>query len=255
MAKKMIIKGVGTFMAKRYKPDGKGVEVVTLGTLQDLRIDLNVEIEDIFGGDGLFAIDTLVTSKSIEITGTDAKFDLDALQLMMGSTVREGVEDYIWVLNEQGTLDASGEYTVEFGDTIFGDGNVSVRLKDSNTLLDTSEFTFDPSTGTVSTDPSYAGQEIVINYQRTETVDVADLITDEVPFPVHVIHHGSFLQKDGTYQGVETELYMCRANGTFSIDAQRATASSSAVSLKILDPERPDRKLGSIKRYSAAKKV
>ena len=37
----MIIKGVGTFMAKRLKEDG-GVEVITLGTLQNLRIDMNV---------------------------------------------------------------------------------------------------------------------------------------------------------------------------------------------------------------------
>lgn len=271
MAKKMIIKGVGTFMAKRASKDGKGLEVLTLGTLQDLKIDLNVELEDIFGGDGMFAIDTLVKNKSIEITATDAKFDLDALQLMMGSRIQEAVQDYVWVLGEQGTVGSatSGTFIPEFGGattTIFGDGNFAVRLKDDNKLLKKvpftatpapapDEFMFDKSTGELIFDPSLDGQDIVMNYQREETVDVVDILTDEVPFPVHVIHHGSFLQKDGTYQGLETELYSARAKGTFSVDAQRASASASAIQLQVLDPERADGKLGSIKRYNSTTKV
>lgn len=273
MAKKMIIKGVGTFLAKRYHPDGKGAEVVTLGTLQDLQIDLNVEIDDIFGGDGLFPIDTLVQSKSIDITATDAKFDLDALSLMMGSSIREQVSDYLWVMNEQHALTAgmNGSESVavavpDFADTLYGDGNFSIRLKDSNTLLkqidyasdkspSEDEFMYNPDTKELIFNASHVNKDVVLNYQRTEIVDVADLLTEEVPFPVHVIHHGSFLQKDGTFQGIETELYACTAQGSFTINAQRATASSSTVSLKILDPERADGRLGTIKRYSATRRV
>lgn len=260
----MIIKGVGTFMAKRAKKDGTGTEVITLGSLQDLKIDLNVEIEDIFGGDGLFAIDTLVKSKAIDITATDAKFDLDAIQLMMGSTIQEGVTDYVWVLNEQKTAVAGtgvAELTPEFGTSVFGDGNFSVRLKDSNTLLkkvDTAPASVDEfqvDGGKILVDESLANEDFVFNYQREQVVDLVDLLTDEVPFPVHVIHHGSFLQKDGTYGGIETEIYSCRAKGTISIDAQRVSASSSQIALMVIDPERTDGKLGTIKRYTSATKV
>jgi hypothetical protein len=274
MAKKMIIKGVGTFMAKKAAKDGKGVEVITLGSLQDLRINLNVEIEDIFGGDGLFAIDTLVKSKSIEISATDAKFDLGAVQLMMGSSLQEQVEDYVWVLNEQkvavagtnGTT-AVAEVEPEFSATIFAtDPNFSVRLKDSNKLLtqiafaeDTApadgQFMFDATAKKLYFAATVENADIVYNYKRTETVDLVDLLVDEVPFAVHVIHHGSFLQKDGTYAGLETELYACRAQGAFSIDAARATASASTVNLKIIDPERADGKLGTMKRYQANTRV
>jgi hypothetical protein len=274
MAKKMIIKGVGTFMAKKAAKDGKGVEVITLGSLQDLRINLNVEIEDIFGGDGLFSIDTLVKSKSIEISATDAKFDLDAVQLMMGSSLQEQVEDYVWVLNEQkvavagtnGTT-AVAEVVPEFSATIFAtDPNFSVRLKDNNKLLtqiayaaDTApadgEFMFDATAKKLYFAATVENADIVYNYKRTETVDLVDLLVDEVPFAVHVIHHGSFLQKDGTYAGLETELYACRAQGAFSIDAARATASASTVNLKIIDPERADGKLGTMKRYQANTRV
>jgi hypothetical protein len=283
VAKKMIIKGVGSFMAKRYAADGKGVEVITLGSLQDLKIDLSVELDDIFGGDGLFAIDQLVKSKAIEISATDAKFDLDALQLMMGSTVQNQVADQsIWVLGEQGALVADtipgggtpvnvAKTDVDFGGTLFGDGNFQLRLKDNNLLLKkvaysatvtpaADEFAVEviagsPTTAKIVLHEDNVGKDVVYNYQRKEVVDVVDILANEVPFPVHVVHHGSFVQKDGSYAGIETELYQCIAHGNFNIDAARSTASTSAVSLRVLDPERTDGKIGSIKRFSSQKKI
>lgn len=276
--KKMIIKGVGTFMAKKYNEDGTGVEVITLGTLQDLRIDLNVDIEDIFGGDGMFPIDTLVRSKSIEITATDAKFDLDAIALMMGSTITNeatGDDAYVWVMGEEkiaaaGTNGEGTDVSVfkpVFAETIFeNDPGFAIRVKGTNKLLKqvsyeegeapaVGEFMFDEDSGKIIVNKDYVGAGFIYNYKRTETVDMAALLKDEIPFPVHVVHHGSFLQADGTFQGVETELYCCRAMGTFTINAARATASTSQVQLRVLDPERADKRLGTIKRYSANSNV
>ncbi|MDC0761177.1 hypothetical protein POF51_10760 [Brevibacillus sp. AG] len=283
MSKKMIIKGVGQFLAKRASKDGNGVEVITLGNMQDLKIDMNVEMEDIFGGDGLFAIDTLVKSKSIEITATDAKFDLAALELMMGSKLQEQKSDYVYVLGEQkaikaGSLDRSastgdaGVCEVDFGGTLFNGGGFAVRLKNSNRLLKqvslstsaapkADEFMVDTfkdgseDKARLIFSPALLNEDVVFNYQRIETVDVVDILMDEVPFPVHVVHHGSFLQKDGTYAGIETELFSCMAKGSFSIDAARSTASTSAISLSVIDPERADGKLGSVKRFVSNKKV
>ncbi len=379
MGKKMIIKGVGSLLAKRLKTDKAGqstgvYEVVTLGTLQNLKIDLNVELEDIFGGDGLFAIDTLVKSKSIEVTATDAKLDLAQLQLMLGSDVREGEESYVWVLNEQKVPTSAGVIDLTWGNTVYNNGeDLQIRLKDDNTLftkvatssvgkgqfyVDTTsatkaytvlksksggvdldvtlptvsgvavtydvdketisfngtatataskdfEFTYvkggTTTTETItvaiasgdtaimianalktaiegSADKSVAseytittnggirvlvhsdygsgeGSEFLLNYKRVTKVDVFNIIAEDVPFPVHVVHHGSFLQKDGTWQGIETELYQCRAKGTFSLDATRNTASSQQIMLQVLDPERADGKLGTIKRFTSDKKA
>lgn len=274
--KKMIIKGVGTFMAKKYAADGKGVEVLTLGTLQDLRIDLNVEIEDIFGGDGIFPIDTLVKSKGIEITATDAKFDLAQIALMMGSTVSDKIsgtdsDAYIWVLNETATIKSHtfGEQTTvvgfvpKFVNDLATDDGLAVRLMSSNKLLkritvgipQIGEYLYDSTNKIVVVNASLVDADVEFNYKRKKDVEMAALLKDEVPFPVHIVHHGSFQQKDGTYQGVETELYMCRAMGQFSINTARTTASSSQVQLKVLDPERADKRLGTIKRYSDTENV
>ncbi len=282
MAKKMIIKGVGTIMAKRKGKDGKGKEVVTLGTLQDLRITLNTDIEDIFGGDGLFPIDDIVTSKSIEITGTDAKFDLGHVELMYGSTVQDGVESYVTVLNEQNTATSgvNGEIDGEMGGdpeevkvavfelakelyTGAEGAELSVRDRDAGVLLEEVPYeediepaidTFMQDGGTIYLNKENIGMDFVVSYRRPQIVDMVALLTDEIPFPVSIIHHGSYMQKDETFANIETELFACRAQGAFSIDAARRSASSSAINLKLIDPERADGKLGTIKTYTTSTK-
>jgi hypothetical protein len=273
--RKMIIKGVGNFLARRYNKELKGEEVITLGSLQDLRITLNVDIEDIFGGDGLFAIDTIVTGKNIEVSATDAQFDLDAVRLMMGDSGKTGVEDqYLNVLNEKVSVkdESNGIETVgalhpEYADTLFGttetDPDFVVRARNSNLLLKRVPYQVDkePLVGEFMVDRvgkrvlvdsvAYDEDGLIISYKRSDSsVEAYALLSDEVPFNVHVIHNGVFLQKDNTKAGVETELYQCRAMGEFSIDAARSTASTTVINLKVLDPDRVDKRLGTIKRFT-----
>lgn len=367
----MIIKGVGKLMARRIDPATGNPEVITCGTLQDLKITYNTDIGDIFGGDGLFAIDQMANGKSIEVTATDAKFDLDAVRLMMGSEITEKTNSYIWKLEEKktigqvnGTLEetviefavtASGgvttvsdTVTVSDGTNTFavsisagatpvdiakavalavdGDADLNarysgdtvtistvatgvaanlvvsyasgtpeindtttrvdgtgvaiasavttdeipyihgaefqVRLVDENKVLTQVsssptmyQYTANEVTGVLTFNGALNGKAVSINYKISHEVDLVDLLTDEVPFPVSVIHHGSFKQKNGKFGGIETELYACIANGQFSYDGTRAQASSSSISLKIIDPERPDGKIGTIKRYESDTKL
>jgi hypothetical protein len=350
MAKKMIIKGVGNFLTKRYKADGTGAEIVTLGSLQDLKITLTTEIDDIFGGDGIFAIDTLVKSKSIEVTATDAKFDLNTLRLMNGDAgTMLDTDKYLWILNEQHVVgattyakkrlaitngaNADGDITVTIGATPYtvavlsGDSELAIasaiaadptlagvftmtvlddvvtfQAKAKNIVtgavtvsgqgvtgvgtnvqdgtgttktitLDNSasaiansitvrnkttnkEVTFTNASGVLTLNGVMDDDNVLCSYKKTDNSltadDFYDILSDSVPFPVHVIHNGVFVQKDGTKAGVETELYQCRAKGAFTIDATRATASTSSVSLTVLDPERADKRLGTIKRFTIA---
>lgn len=246
----MIIKGVGTMLAKRICADGSP-ELLTLGTLQDLRITMSVDVDEIFGGDGLFAIDTIVTRKGIEIVGTDASFDLNAVSLMMGSTLEKGTTN-IWVLNELATVeDVSGTPTIAVEHIVSGnDVDISVRSAESNLVIAGAFTGVGGSAITGAGLSALVGKQVYVAYKRQVTdATWTDIMADEVPFPVHIIHHGSFQQKDGTFQGVETELYTCQAKGAFSIDAQRATASTSAVELQVIQPT-IGKKLGTIKRFT-----
>ena len=263
---KMVIKGVGTLLAKRICPNGEK-ELVTLGTLQDLKIDLATEMDDVFGGDGLFAIDSVVTSKAITVTGTEAKFDLNAISLMMGSSITNG-EGNAWALNEKQVVQANKTVVLkrpvsdlQLPYELDPKETISLRLEKNNRVIPNDTFTVETTTDTTTTitisNPAVSiGDTVIAAYQyKVKDMSAANLLTDEVPFPVHVIHHGSFQQKDGTKQDIETELYACQARGTFSIDGQRAAASTSAIELQILDPERPDGRIGTIKRYQSGESV
>lgn len=256
MAKKMIIKGVGTIMARRAVacPGDVGTkeEIITLGSLQNLKIDMAVETEDIFGGDGVFAIDTLVKSKSIEITATDAKFDLAGVSLMMGDAVQDNVADYVWELNEGKKVGSGGIVTLNY--KVFDASaveDIQVRQVKDGKAIPASDISVDNTgaTAVLTIDNITDGEQVYVNYKRPETVSMVEIMRDSFPFTVSIVHHGVFSQKCGKKMGIETELFACKAKGNFTIDAQRNTASASTVTLQMLDPELPCGKIGTIKVF------
>ena len=363
MSKKLIVKGVGKFMAQL--PDG--TSVANCGTLNNLKIDLTTEIEDIYGGDGLFSIDTLVKNKMIEITATDAKFDLDLVRLMTGGNLIAGSiwdqPDYIdynynWILGEKRlisltgstektimkvltgssdegnvtvTLNGSGNivpleagqtatsvastiattidalagyrsYSIgttviieavvagnqtntTFTDTdttgvttsveivegtssgaasittrnpIFSNQYVTVRLEEDNSSL--TRITSGNPTSTqylvsgdiIQFNAALAGKTVSVSYkcEALPDLEAVELKVCDVPFTVGIVHVGTFEQKDNNRRGLETELFACRAKGAFSIDTTRRTASTSTVTLGLIDPERIDDRVGFIKTFS-----
>lgn len=268
--RKMIIKGVGRFMARRIVNGVPTREMIDCGTLQSLKIDLNVELEDIFGGDGMFAIDQLLKTKAITVTAVDAKFDLAMVQLLMGGEAATDQSTTLWVLGEQHTpvsisagAGTAAKITLKKAKAIYA-GGLTLKSHRGNEVMDAVPYVADtePATGKymindtganieVIMNDELVGMDVVANYQFThEGVDVLDLMTDTVPFPVTVVHQGIFDQKDGTKQGVQVELYSCIASGTFSMGAERRSASANEVALKVIDPERADGKLGDIKRFA-----
>lgn len=333
--KKMIIKGAGKFMAKIPGCD----ELITLGTLNNMRLDIQLDMQDIEGGDTSVPLDTLLRKKTIDITAEDAKFDLNMVRLVLGSKLREGVsgatykmvtetttvngttislsqqalnspapvvrkgsatgtlvvvthntgnntlsvvsgaedgdtvfvsyavataadpDGYVWVLEERHTV-KDGMVVLGFGSTLFDEGgpdgkfkHVSVRTLKDNKLLkrvannpSEHEYTISEN-GIIMFNSHMENADVYVNYKRAEVVDVLDLSTRDFPLTVTVVHDGLFEQKDGSLQGVQIELYACRVKSNFTLDAARQTASTHSVVLTVIDPERVDGKLGTIKRY------
>lgn len=345
--KKMIIKGAGKFMAKIPGCD----ELITLGTLNNLRLDIQLEMVDIEGGDSSVALDTLLRKKMIDITAEDAKFDLNMVRMVLGSKLKEGVtgatyemitdivtvadntgtlqvtvakdalvapaakaykgsvtgsavsitqdatnkklftvtsgasageqiavvyaaavapdkidsDGYVWVLEEKHSV-KSGKITLGFGSTLHDEGgsngktkHISVRMIKENKLLkqitgasapQENEFKVDAATGEITFNSALENVDVYVNYKRHEVVDVLVIATKDFPLTVSVVHDGRFEQKnDGKIQGFQIELYTCRVKSNFTLDATRQQASTHSVTLTVIDPERVDGKLGTIKRY------
>ncbi|WP_151734131.1 hypothetical protein [Paenibacillus tengchongensis] len=337
--KKMIIKGAGKFMAKLPNCD----ELITIGTLNDMKLDIQLDMQDIEGGDSSVPLDTLLRKKTIDISATAAKFDLNLLRLVLGSKMREGVsgsaysmitemvnvpasspyqvtlthsalsspapkayqsavngtdvsgdvtitgstalfdmalagktvvivyaiaqpgvtsdpDGFVWVLEEKHTVAASGgnfEVNLLYSGNLHAEPQISVRTLKGNKLLKKTTGTpgedqYTVSNGKLSFNSAMKDVDIYVNYKRNEVVDILDITTKDFPLTVHVVHDGQFEQKDGSIQGFQTELYQCRVKSNFTLDTQRQQASTHNVTLTVIDPERADGKLGSIKRYEAS---
>lgn len=342
--KKMIIKGAGKFMAKIPGCD----ELITLGHMTNMRLDIQLDMVDIEGGDTAAPIDTLLRKKVIDITAEDAKFDLNLVRLVLGAKLREGVSGLPYELkNESVSVSATGTATVSKpiltsagapevqvfnqtagafvpegdvtatgstitlasggveGDTVvvyypvaasaidpdgfvwvleekhdikgsqiqlknplFGGAlgsasskteHVSIRLTKENKLLKKvtgnpaeGEYVINPATGEVTFNDFIDGEQIYVNYKRPEVVDVMAIGARDFPLTVSVVHDGQFEQKDGSIQGFQVELFACRVKSNFTLDAARQTAATHSVTLTVIDPERSDERLGSMKRYQIA---
>lgn len=336
--KKMIIKGAGKFMAKIPGCD----DLITIGTLNNMRLDIQLDMQDIEGGDSSVPLDTLLRKKTIDITAEDAKFDLNLVRLVLGSKLREGVsgaaykmvtetvnvpsdspyqvnltnpaqktpghkafegvitgtdvttdvtinnnvaifdaalagktvvivypvalqgvtqnnDGFVWELEERHTIKQNGsnfEVDLVFGASLNKDPQISVRTLKGNKLLKaissgtpTENQYVIGSNGKLTFNSAMKDVDIYVNYKRNEVVDILDITTKDMPLTVTVVHDGRFEQKDGSIQGYQTELYLCRVKSNFTLDAQRQQASTHSVTLTVIDPERSDTKLGTIKRY------
>lgn len=264
----IIINGVGSILTT-----GAGGKLAPIGSLQSLRLDFTVTEDPVYGGDGLFPIDYVTRDKNVAITATNAKFDLNILRLATGATVGEAASEdsYTWVLNKIGTVKKVGtspdfryvvdifadgtpfsspEYTVmdmATGDALEEDSAVAegkfivTEKEDEDEIVIERELEFDAS---------MEGKRVMYSFKKvTQNISIAEGQKSDIPVPIKIIHQGNFKQKDDTWQGIETEIKLAKASGTFTIDYARATASAPSLSLNMLDPEDGTCRLWTMKRF------
>lgn len=163
--KKMIIKGAGKFMAKIPGCD----DLITLGSMTNMRLDIQLDMVDIEGGDTTAPIDTLLRKKVIDITAEDAKFDLNMVRLVLGSKLREGVSGLPYELkNESVTAsdDGTGVISVTVSNPILtssGAPKVQAFNQTSGNFVPASDISVSGSKATLASGAA-AGDTIVVYY-------------------------------------------------------------------------------------------
>ena len=85
--------------------------------------------------------------------------------------------------------------------------------------------------------------------KATTDVIMAEGKKSDIPIPIKIIHQGNFKQKDDMWHGIETEIKLAKASGSFTIDYARATASAPSLTLNMLDPEDGTCRLWTMKRF------
>jgi hypothetical protein len=282
--KKMLIKGAGKLMVKI---PGCGNDLFTFATMNNMRLDIQLDTVDVEGGDSTFAIDTILRKKTIDIMAEDAKFDLNILKLVLGSKVEYSKSSVpIWVLEEKRKI--NNQNFVEFEKdvnnyfTADNNGKINIQIRSSDTNLTFNKKTLDatvisnPATVTTlkSTDNSslLAVNEFTVigvnvyfhhslkdtdvygNYKKKQNdVSLLDINVKDKLLTVHIVHDGFFEQVDGTVQGVQVEFPRCRIKSNFSLDMVRQQATTQSITLTVVDPDDASGSVGTIKRYALTK--
>lgn len=269
--KNMIIKGVGELFA--YVKNAQGLIVPKLlgARFNTLKMDFKVDLESIYGGDGLFRIDSFVKNKEIDISLENAEFDLNQLAILLGADVTiadTGAEVFVMSEAVKPTAASTPLTTTEVDlvfKTTFVAGSLAARYRDGSGNLEVVATKAEVNAaGKIYVDGNGAvsyytaagagdnGKEISLYYKRTVTADTAPIMINDEPMVLGVIQQAKYRQKDNTIQGVEIEIYAAQPYGTFSFENKRRTASTHSLQLAVQDADRADGCLGTIKRYLAS---
>lgn len=264
----MIIKGAGELFT--YAKDASGLILPKFFGKQfsSSKFDFKVDVEKIFGGDGLFPIDNLLKSKELDVSLENAEFDLYQLSTFLGAEVTlADVDAEVWVMGEvakpAAAVDPATTTTVDLGfKATYVTGSLGARYRDgSGNLTVVANAAAVTAKGMVSVDAGVVtyftgaegdgGKEIILYYKRTVTADTVPIMIDDEPMILGFVQQGKFRQKDNTVQAFEVEIYAAQPNGTFTIDGKRRAASTHGINLSVVDSDRADGKLGEIKRFVA----
>lgn len=243
-----------------------GSVLLRLDKLTEMRLSAELTTEDVFGGDGLVAFESFATEYGATVTLTNARFTPDMFRVQSGATVTEAQPAEIWVFDEGVVIPAADE-----GDTVTVDlkhkesyvaGSITVRYKDTGEAL--TEAAAAPSkAGEYSIAAGVLtffvgangdkGRGVVYDYQYTDAnTTEAVLKADPKLVPVKIIHTGKYLRNDNSYGGLQTEIYLARYMGAFEIVQGQRTASTHAMTFRVLDPERADGAFMRFKHFDIA---
>ena len=232
--------------------------------LQDMTLELTSTMENIYGGEGNFALYSYNTEKGLKVSFTNASWNLDIMNLTQGTT-----QDSVATLFTEEKVSVGGTNTAAAGNVkvvnhnnvdytspimLYSAENEVVFSWDGETITNgTGTIGSASGTYTVKLPSTYYGQTLtaVYNYtvpsSSTQTDAIvgvgSSLYTTGIPGFV-TIHHKSkpMKQKDGRIIRVFTTVYRARCDGSLTIDFKHKNAFAPELAFEVVDPERKDRK-------------
>lgn len=207
---------------------------------QDFKADIKCTLVDIEGGDSLFPIYTFISKREGTIELTNAVFSLS--QVSASTPV-----DYVSTGLKKATRVLIKNTDTTLGTGYTGVTNVKVIDPSGNKLADSLVVSTGTAptngvsisaTGAVSFDAGAAAGEYKIWFDSdaaTESNSV-QCLKNAMPEVSSMVWHLPCEELDGDKYSITIRVKRCRADGNFTIDAKRGTASAPKISAKILDP-------------------
>lgn len=216
-----------------------GEGVVNMMTMQDMGIEISSEMSDIFGGDGLYALDSFISKKDATFKFTEAKMSMNYITASQGSAINEKP---VLFIDEVVTVGSDGTATLS-NDNIEED-SIFAYTTDDKGISTAVAFTFDSAAKTIKfTDADLIDKKVTVSYRYGGGADASGTTVKTVDVPgYYEIRHKSqpVKQKDNTYIVIYTTIYKARCDGSLNLDFKRMEAFAPELSFKAVDPERED---------------
>lgn len=222
---------------------GKGYLESVTGNLaeiiygQDMKADVKATLTDVEGGDSLFPIYTYIAKKEGTIEINSATFSLG--QTGIGNSVT-----YTTTGNLKNGRILATLATTSLGTDLTGVTNVKcisssgslLTVTQTGTTADTAGIDVS-TTGAIIWGATVPAGEYKIWFQSTAaTATKAGLLKNDMPEVCSFVWMLEAEDLEGNTYQVDIYAKRVRADGSFTLDAKRGTASVPKLSLKILDP-------------------
>lgn len=245
-AKSFLLKGAGYALIQ--DPTSNLVKA-RLARLGDMTLDLSFESDDVFGGESLYAFDTVDKDRAQGVSFTNNEFNLDILNALGGATVSRGTSVEVPEFDEGHTVPSSVAYTFTLtkGATLVAGSDI-LRYADTNVYLErvtagseaAGKYSI-TTAGVVTFDKDDKGKDIQCDYRYTVSDgDSAPLLSSDLIPVVEIWHAHRFKDYAGNNMKFITHIYRAKASGKIGLELKRNTASVHKLDFKILDPGRSD---------------
>lgn len=232
--------------------------------LQDMTLELTSTMENIYGGEGNFALYSYNTEKGLKVTFTNASWNLDMLNLTQGvssnSVTSVFREETVVVAGTGSTLGVgavkfSKHGNVDFSSpiTLYQSDNTVAFAWDGESVVagEGTLQTVGSGTHDLKLPTAYSGTTLtaIYNYNLSNastdsmTGVSSSLYTTGVPGFVTIYHKSKPMkQKNGRIIRLFTTIYRARCDGHLTMDFKHKNAFAPELAFEVVDPERADQK-------------
>lgn len=244
---KQILYGVGNVLCIDLKDPTK---VIAFGELQNLTVSFSSDSEEIHGGDDPYPIAEFPKTRSITVSAQNATFDIDVLEFSQGAATTKAVSPEMHEIINY-TIPGDGIIKLPY-EPVAGSVAVNGYTDVAAPVEPEEEALVDPKkqftvAGSIITFDKSRANEIAVGYyirKSKNPTTVTSGYKSKFPKPFKFVHRMPIYNTDNMIvQEAQLTIYKGKSDNTLELSHAPQTAYAPQLSIKALDPKRPDGKL------------
>ena len=237
---KTIIYGIGECALIDLADENK---VIGFSKLQDLGIEMSAETDEVRGGDDPYPITEFPRSNNITITAKDALFKIDQVALTQGTISSKKAS---FNMTEFLDFRVPADGIVELPEEPV-EGSVVITGFKKGDAPAKGTYKLEGKTITFSSEDALSDVSGLYKVKRDKDVESTAGIKGKFPKPFKFVHRVPIYNDENQIvKQLEFTVFKCKSDSNFNFSLSQQTAYAPEVSLKALDPKRPDKKLWDI---------